>query len=66
MDQVREKRSGNRGRLHLDLYTNNQEGELERLLKIGATRYLWRYPQDADFVVLEDPDGSLFCVVQKA
>jgi hypothetical protein len=65
LDKVPEKRSGRRSRLHLDLYTNNQENEVERLIKIGATRYQWRYPQDADFTVLEDPDGNLFCVVQK-
>lgn len=27
-------------------------------------RYAWRYPRDDDLVVLEDPDGNLFCVVQ--
>ncbi len=50
--------------MHLDLYTNNREGEVERLVKIGATRYPWRYKPDDDFIVLEDPDGNLFCVVQ--
>jgi catechol 2,3-dioxygenase-like lactoylglutathione lyase family enzyme len=64
LDQASEKRSGKRSRLHLDLYTKDQEGEVERLLKIGATRYPWRYKPDDDFVVLEDPDGNLFCVVQ--
>src|SRR5215831_9991346 len=65
LDQVPEKRQGKRSRLHLDLYTDNQAGEVERLIKIGATRYPWRYPPDADYTVLEDPDGNLFCVVQK-
>jgi catechol 2,3-dioxygenase-like lactoylglutathione lyase family enzyme len=64
LDQASEQRSGKRSRLHLDLYTKDQEGEVERLLKIGATRYPWRYKPDDDFVVLEDPDGNLFCVVQ--
>jgi catechol 2,3-dioxygenase-like lactoylglutathione lyase family enzyme len=64
LDQFPERRSGKRSRLHLDLYTTNQEGEVERLVKIGATRYPWRYRPDDDFVVLEDPDGNLFCVVQ--
>jgi len=66
LDKVREKRSGRRGRLHLDLYTNNRESEVERLVEIGATRYPWRYKPGDDFVVLEDPDGNLFCVVQVA
>ena len=51
-----------RGRLHLDLYTEDQEGEVERLLRLGATRYRPREPGE-DFVVLADPEGNLFCVV---
>lgn len=64
LDQVSEKRSGKRSRLHLDLYTNNRDVEVERLITIGATRYPWRYRPEDDFIVLEDPDGNLFCVVQ--
>jgi hypothetical protein len=66
LDKVPDRRSGKRSRLHLDLYTSNQPAEVERLVRIGARRYPWRYKPDADFVVLEDPDGNLFCVVQKA
>jgi hypothetical protein len=55
---------GKTSRVHLDLYTNDQEGEVERLIEIGATRYPRRYSPDEDFVVLEDPDGNRFCVVQ--
>jgi catechol 2,3-dioxygenase-like lactoylglutathione lyase family enzyme len=51
-----------RGILHLDLYTDDQAGEIERLLQLGATRYRPREPGE-DFVVLEDPEGNLFCVV---
>ena len=51
-----------RGRLHLDLYTDDQEGEVERLLHLGATRYRPREPGE-DFVILADPEGNLFCVV---
>jgi hypothetical protein len=49
----------------LDLYTDQRETEVERLVEIGARRYPWRYETGGDFVVLEDPDGNLFCVVQK-
>jgi catechol 2,3-dioxygenase-like lactoylglutathione lyase family enzyme len=54
-----------RGRnwLHFDLYTNNQEVEIERLLKLGAKRHPQTYDPGDDFIVLEDPDGNLFCVV---
>ena len=31
---------------------------------LGARRYPWRYQPGADYVVLEDPDRNLFCVVQ--
>ena len=51
--------------IHLDLYTEDQKGEVERLLALGATRYPRETPDDADFVVLVDPDGYRFCVVQK-
>ncbi len=64
LQRISERRSGKRSRLHLDLYTNDKKGEVERLIQIGATRYPWRYRPGADFVVLEDPDGNLFCVVQ--
>lgn len=52
-------------RHHLDLYASDQGAEVERLLALGARRAEWRYEPDADFVVLEDPDGNRFCVVQK-
>jgi catechol 2,3-dioxygenase-like lactoylglutathione lyase family enzyme len=55
---------GKTSRVHLDLYTTDQEGEVERLIGIGATRYPKEYRPDDDFIVLEDPDGNRFCVVQ--
>jgi hypothetical protein len=51
-----------RGRLHLDLYTDEPEGEVERLLRLGATRSRTREPGE-DFTVLADPEGNLFRVV---
>ncbi len=63
LQQVPEKSSG-RNWFHFDLYTNDREGEVERLLKIGATRHPQEYEPNEDFRVLEDPDGNLFCVVQ--
>lgn len=64
LDKTPEKRTGKRSRLHLDLYTGNQEEEVERLVELGAVRYPWRYKPGDDFVVLADPDDNLFCVVQ--
>ena len=54
-------------RLHLDLYTNHQARHVERLVELGATRVeKWPYPEDADFVVLRDPDGNEFCIIDHA
>ncbi len=53
-------------RTHLDLVAANrdeQQAEIERLLSLGARRVDWTYPDDADFVVLEDTEGNLFCIV---
>ncbi len=53
-------------RVHLDLYTAEQESQVERLVALGATRVEdWDYPDDPDFVVLRDPDGNEFCVIDQ-
>jgi catechol 2,3-dioxygenase-like lactoylglutathione lyase family enzyme len=51
-------------RHHIDLFTREQAREVERLLDLGATRVDWKYEQESDYVVLADPDGNTFCVVQ--
>jgi hypothetical protein len=51
-------------RMHLDLYTHDQSGEVTRLLSLGARRIDWPRPAGADFVTLEDPEGNRFDVVQ--
>lgn len=52
-------------RLHLDLYSNGrQQEEVARLEKLGATRPDWNYPSNPDFVVMADPDGNEFCVIE--
>jgi predicted enzyme related to lactoylglutathione lyase len=51
-------------RIHLDLYTEDQAREVERLLALGATEVHWdKRPPDADYVILADPEGNRFCVV---
>lgn len=50
-------------RHHLDLRAEDPDAEIERLLALGASRVEWRYPEDADYTVLADPDGNTFCVV---
>jgi catechol 2,3-dioxygenase-like lactoylglutathione lyase family enzyme len=56
----------NEDRTHLDLWADgeaDQQAEVERLISLGAQRIDWDYPDDADFIVLADPDGNLFCVI---
>ena len=51
-------------RIHLDLYADDQAAEVERLVALGATEVHWdRRPADADYVILADPEGNRFCVI---
>ena len=51
-------------RIHLDLYAVDQEAEVKRLIALGATEVHWdKRPPDADYVILADPEGNRFCVV---
>ena len=57
-------------RLHFDLHAAGvpeQEAEAARLVSLGASRVDWDlYPDDPDFIVLADPDGNRFCIVDLA
>lgn len=54
-------------RVHLDLITDSaaeQRAEVDRLVGLGATKANWDlYPEDPDFVVMTDPSGNHFCVI---
>ncbi|MFD4198759.1 VOC family protein [Amycolatopsis thermoflava] len=54
-------------RIHLDLFVESadeQAAEVARLVGLGAAKVEWdRYPEDPDFVVLADPEGNVFCIV---
>jgi catechol 2,3-dioxygenase-like lactoylglutathione lyase family enzyme len=53
-------------RTHVDLWAANaeeQQAEVERLISLGAQPVDWVYPDDADFVVLADTEGNLFCII---
>jgi predicted enzyme related to lactoylglutathione lyase len=51
-------------RIHLDLYAEDQAAEVQRLIALGATEVHWdKRPLDADYVILADPEGNRFCVV---
>jgi catechol 2,3-dioxygenase-like lactoylglutathione lyase family enzyme len=50
-----------RDQMHLDLYTEDQSGEIARLEKLGAT-YVRDSDPDEDYVVMQDPEGNEFRV----
>jgi uncharacterized protein (TIGR03086 family) len=54
-------------RLHFDLHVPSAAAldvEAGRLISLGAERVDWdSYPDDPDFIVLADPEGNRFCIV---
>ncbi len=56
-----EKRSKNR--LHIDFRTNDQAAEVERLVSFGARRADIGQGE-VPWVVLQDPEGNEFCVLE--
>jgi predicted enzyme related to lactoylglutathione lyase len=51
-------------RIHLDLYAADPAAEVQRLLALGATEVHWdKKPADADYVIMADPEGNRFCVI---
>ena len=54
----------NQMHFHLTSYTATQEANVERALSLGAThRDVGQLP-DEDHVVLADPDGNEFCIIE--
>lgn len=51
-------------RIHLDLYADDRDAEVSRLTGLGARQVHWAgRPVDADYVIMEDPEGNRFCVI---
>jgi catechol 2,3-dioxygenase-like lactoylglutathione lyase family enzyme len=51
-------------RIHHDLYAEDQAAEVEQLRALGATEVHWdKRPPDADYVIMADPEGNRFCVI---
>lgn len=51
-------------RIHLDLYAEDQAAEVRRLIGLGAREVSWGgRPADADYIIMEDPEGNRFCVI---
>jgi len=52
-----------RDQMHLDLYTDDQAGDVERLVQIGAKVVRHNRDPEDDYVVMTDPEGNEFCVI---
>lgn len=53
-------------RIHLDIYAEDQASEVRRLAALGAREIPWENrPNDADYILMEDPEGNRFCVVDR-
>lgn len=53
-------------RIHLDIYAEDQAAEVRRLTELGAREVHWdNRPADADYVIMEDPEGNRFCIVDR-
>ena len=51
-----------RDQMHLDLYSDDMRGEVERLVGLGAVRVRENLDPEDTYVVLRDPEGNEFCV----
>jgi predicted enzyme related to lactoylglutathione lyase len=54
-----------RDQMHLDLYSTDQAGDVDRLAGLGATVVRPHHDPDDDYVVMADPEGNEFCVAAK-
>ena len=51
-----------RDQMHLDLYADDQEQQVERLVGLGAAVVRRHHELGDDYVVMTDPEGNEFCV----
>ena len=61
-ESIREQKRG-KNRLHLDLRPDDQDAEVGRLVRLGASR-VDVGQGDVSWVVLADPEGNEFCVLR--
>lgn len=61
--KVPEPKQG-KNRLHLDLRPEHQSTEVARLERLGATRVDVGQGDDRSWIVMADPEGNEFCVVE--
>jgi predicted enzyme related to lactoylglutathione lyase len=61
--KVPEAKAG-KNRLHLDLRPDDQDAEVARLESLGARRTWVGQAEEVSWVVMQDPEGNEFCVLQ--
>jgi hypothetical protein len=61
LQKVPEERAG-KNRVHVDFHTEDREGEVGRLVALGATRGADHTVPGLTWTVLQDPEGNEFCV----
>jgi catechol 2,3-dioxygenase-like lactoylglutathione lyase family enzyme len=61
--QVPESKAA-KNRMHVDFGSDDREGEVERILGLGATRVDDHDEYGVRWTVLADPEGNEFCVGQ--
>jgi predicted enzyme related to lactoylglutathione lyase len=55
-----------RDQMHLDLYSDDADAQVERLLGLGATKVRENTDPADTYVVMHDPEGNEFCVCSMA
>jgi catechol 2,3-dioxygenase-like lactoylglutathione lyase family enzyme len=59
--QVPEPKAG-KNRVHVDLATRDPDTEIDRLVRLGATRGEHRSGNGTSWTVMRDPEGNEFCI----
>lgn len=59
--QVPEAKVG-KNRTHVDLHGDDREAEVNRLVRLGATRLTDKDEWGTRWTVMQDPEGNEFCV----
>jgi hypothetical protein len=54
-----------KNRMHLDLWSEDRDAEVARLLALGATLLEHQPPPDDDLIALADPEGNELCLVRR-
>lgn len=63
--QVPETKSA-KNRVHLEFKTDDLKSEAERIVELGATLIAEREFGDTQWIVMQDPEGNEFCLVNPA